>query len=430
MSFRDRIKELRRVPAASLVPHPLNWRRHGERQAGAVRELLRDVGWAEALVARELPDGRLELLDGHLRAGLAADAEVPVLVLDVDEAEARRLLLALDPLATLADVDASALRALSDKLGAQAGLAAALVADALKVAEAAEAAPPETYQGGQDAIPERPPSRARLGDVWALGRHRLAVGDARDRALLEIAAGGAVPKLMVADPPYSSGGFQEAQRAGGTWGRLKNDRLSSRGIAALLRKALLAAAPEAAYLFTDWRMWQGVADSLEEGGMCLRSMIVWDKGSPGMGGTWRSQHELVAFGDAEPHQRRKGLAAAKNVLSFPRERNRWHYTQKPVPVLRALLAGDVMTRRAACPVLDPFAGSFSLAHAAEDEGRVAVGIELDPAVADAALARWSRERGTEPTRLVEGRGQGADGSTPWPPPAPPEDPDAAEESAP
>ena len=85
---RDRVRELRRVKARDLLPHPKNWRRHSKAQADALRGLLREVGFADALLARELPDGRLMTIDGHLRAETTPDADVPVLVLDVTEEEA------------------------------------------------------------------------------------------------------------------------------------------------------------------------------------------------------------------------------------------------------------------------------------------------------------------------------------------------------
>src|SRR5208337_1860962 len=71
-----------------------------------------DVGYAEALIARELADGRLELIDGHLRAETTPAALVPVLVLDVTEEEADKLLLTLDPLAAMAETDAERIAAL------------------------------------------------------------------------------------------------------------------------------------------------------------------------------------------------------------------------------------------------------------------------------------------------------------------------------
>src|SRR3954468_9596282 len=110
--LRDRIKELRRVTASSLRPNPKNWRKHPAQQRELLAGLLADVGYADALLARELADGSLELVDGHLRAELTPDAVVPVLVLDLDESEADKLLALLDPLAAMAETDAGLLTAL------------------------------------------------------------------------------------------------------------------------------------------------------------------------------------------------------------------------------------------------------------------------------------------------------------------------------
>jgi len=87
VQVKDRIKELRRVRASDLIPNPKNWRRHPVHQADALRGVLSEIGYADALIARETPDG-LMLIDGHLRAEISSDEMVPVLVLDVTEEEA------------------------------------------------------------------------------------------------------------------------------------------------------------------------------------------------------------------------------------------------------------------------------------------------------------------------------------------------------
>jgi hypothetical protein len=50
-SFRDRIVELRRVRASELKEHPRNWRKHPRRQREALRAMLAEVGFADALIA-------------------------------------------------------------------------------------------------------------------------------------------------------------------------------------------------------------------------------------------------------------------------------------------------------------------------------------------------------------------------------------------
>jgi hypothetical protein len=112
MNVRDRIRELRRVPARELRPNPRNWRTHPPAQQDTLRGVLAEIGYADALLARMLPDGSLELIDGHLRAETTPDVEVPVLVLDLTEAEADKLLAVLDPLAGMAATDRDALAGL------------------------------------------------------------------------------------------------------------------------------------------------------------------------------------------------------------------------------------------------------------------------------------------------------------------------------
>jgi len=105
MKIKDRIRELRRVPASQLVTNPKNWRNHSAEQTNVLQGLLTEIGLSNALLARELPTGELMLIDGHLRAKTVGEELVPVLVLDVTEAEADKLLATLDPLAAMATAD-------------------------------------------------------------------------------------------------------------------------------------------------------------------------------------------------------------------------------------------------------------------------------------------------------------------------------------
>jgi ParB-like nuclease domain len=112
LQIRDRIEELRRIPAKDLVRNPRNWRRHPKAQSDALKAVLHEVGYADALLVRRLPDGRLGLIDGHLRAETTPDTLVPVLVLDVTEQEADKILATLDPLANKAETDAERIKEL------------------------------------------------------------------------------------------------------------------------------------------------------------------------------------------------------------------------------------------------------------------------------------------------------------------------------
>lgn len=113
--MRDRIKELRRVKASALRPNPRNWRTHPPEQQAALKGILAEVGFADALLVRELRDGSLEIVDGHLRAETTPDELVPVLVLDVTAEEAAKILATHDAITTLALPDLAQLRRLLDE---------------------------------------------------------------------------------------------------------------------------------------------------------------------------------------------------------------------------------------------------------------------------------------------------------------------------
>ena len=107
--MRNRVKELRFVKASQLIPCADNWRLHPKRQRDLMKNVLQTIGYADALVARETEDGALALIDGHLRADVSPDVEVPVLVVDLNEREAKELLLVHDPIGALAERDDEAL---------------------------------------------------------------------------------------------------------------------------------------------------------------------------------------------------------------------------------------------------------------------------------------------------------------------------------
>ena len=149
-TIRDRVVELRRVRAGDLIPNAKNWRTHPDGQRSAVRAALAEIGYADALLARADDEGHLHLIDGHLRQELTPNQEVPVLVVDLDEQEANKLLVTLDPLAGLAGTDLPKLQGLLSELDFELpelrDVALGVLDDALPAPDAAV----------QDEVPEPP----------------------------------------------------------------------------------------------------------------------------------------------------------------------------------------------------------------------------------------------------------------------------------
>jgi len=156
------------VPASDLRPNPKNWRTHPQAQQDALRGVLAEVGLADACLARELPDGSLMLIDGHLRAETLGDGEVPVLILDVDEAEADKILATLDPLAAMADSDAARFEELLHTVNTSSQALQELIADTAAQAglyEDLNAATPEEVGEPRDED-EPPPSGVRMVQLF------------------------------------------------------------------------------------------------------------------------------------------------------------------------------------------------------------------------------------------------------------------------
>lgn len=196
--------------------------------------------------------------------------------------------------------------------------------------------------------------------------------------------------VVICDPPYCSGGFQETGKKIGSIGTraddsIQLDNLSTTGYRALIREVCAAAKnADEFFIFTDWKMWLWVVEGAETGGVKTRNMIVWDKGQMGMGMPWRNQHELIYYGKRTPAQINSGRYG--NVVKCPRTGNIQHPTEKPVRVMANLIANTTGS-----VICDPFMGSGTTLRAAKDLGRKAIGIEIEEKYCEIAANRLRQE---------------------------------------
>ena len=209
-----------------------------------------------------------------------------------------------------------------------------------------------------------------------------------------------LPKVdaVVTDPPYCSGAVSEASRtaAAGQGRRSENltrfgwfvgDNMGTAGLMFLLRSVIGEArrklSPEgSAAVFMDWRMAPNVIPAIESAGVRYQNLVVWNKGSFGLGLGFRAQHELIAiFSNGSPkyHAANRG-----NVLTVPRQSPEDHQTQKPVELLENL--ASVMAPNGGT-ILDPFMGSGTTGVACANLGRKFIGIEIERRYFDIACER-------------------------------------------
>lgn len=397
---RIRTVELRYVKAADIDPNPLNWRTHPQEQREALRGVLTEYGFAGALEAVEV-DGRLRLLDGHLRHEelFATDVEIPVLVLDLDEREARLHLATKDPLAALAGASAERLDALlrdvSTGSAAVQGLLASVSEGAGLAAFGSELPAPVEDPGAQiDRAEElREKWQTERGQLWEIGAHRLLCGDSTDAADVARLMGGESVPLCVTDPPYGvnydPAWRNEAAAAGklayaaSRIGEVTNDDRAdwSATWATFPGDVIYSWHPPGATSLVH-------AKALQDSGFEIRMQIIWAKSNFPIGrGDYHVRHEPCWYAV------RKGKAARRNddrtqttlwEINLDKNVEGGHSTQKPVECMARPIRNHEFQS-----AYDPFLGSGTTMVAAEQLGRRCYGCEIEPKYVAVALERMS-----------------------------------------
>jgi|SaaInlV_120m_DNA_3_1039746.scaffolds.fasta_scaffold00643_4 DNA modification methylase len=248
---------------------------------------------------------------------------------------------------------------------------------------------------------------SRLGDIYLLGDHRILCGDILSQALVSQFVGDQLADSVFTDPPYNVkvkniGGLGSVQHAEFA---MASGEMSSEEFTEFLRLAMsnmrvVSRDGAVHFICMDWR-------HLPELGLAAKdvydkqlNLVVWNKTNGGMGSLYRSQHELIAVyrvGIAS-HQNNVQLGAngryRTNVWtyagqnSFGADRDEdlaSHPTVKPIALVADALL-DVTSR--GDTVLDGFLGSGTTLLAAENTGRRALGIEIEPKYIDVTIRRW------------------------------------------
>lgn len=262
---------------------------------------------------------------------------------------------------------------------------------------------------------------SRLGDLWALGHHRLLCGDALDQNAYLTLLGSDKAQMVITDPPYN---VKIDGHAGGL-GKVKHKEfamasgeMSPQAFAEFLGLAcahLYAFTVPGAihFIFMDWRHQAELLQATAPIFGAPKQLCVWVKDNGGMGSFYRSQHELVFVfkNGADPHINNFELGQhgryRTNVWEYPginsgrgRELLALHPTVKPVAMIADAIQ-DCSQRQGL--ILDPFAGSGTVLVAAERTGRRARAMELDPQYVDVGIQRWQRVSGKQAVLVATGQ---------------------------
>jgi DNA modification methylase len=252
-----------------------------------------------------------------------------------------------------------------------------------------------------DEVPEPPVEPVtRPGDLWQLGRHRLLCGDATRSEDLARLMDGKVADLLLTDPPYNvayEGKTAEALT-------IANDQMDPAAYRKFLGAALFAAGRHlkpggSFYLWHADTAGLDVRSACADAGLSVRQCLVWVKSVlvPGRQ-DYQWKHEPCLYGWAE------GAAhtwlsdrSQTTVLEFDKPaRSADHPTMKPVELFAYLMGNSC---KPGGMVLDPFAGSGTALVAAEQTGRTAYLLELDPRYCDVIVRRYETYSGGQAKRL-------------------------------
>ena len=280
---------------------------------------------------------------------------------------------------------------------------------------------PATIETGPLAPPPDARPIVQVGDIFAMGGHRIICGDATDPAVLELLMSDTEKaRLILTDPPYNipvggdeTNGIHRAfLPVSGTMAEVEfaafNNAWIGASLAYLCDGGLFAT-------FVNWRGYPTAAAVAEQLGLAPVDLIVWAKTNVEAGSLYRAHHKLLPLfkkGDA-PHvnnvERRKNGRRRSNVWSYPGaysvrseagKRRQYHPTVKPVAMLEDALRD--MTERGDI-VIDPFLGSGSTLMACERTDRHCRGLELDPLYVEVIMRRY--EAVTKKPAVLENTGE-------------------------
>src|SRR5262245_50255953 len=396
--------------------------RHNDAAVEAVAASIREFGFRQPVVV----DEHDVIVVGHTRYKAALKLGLQTIPVHVavgfSPAQVRAYRLADNQTAALSGWDAGLL---AKELAALQGMDFDLDLTGFPADQLLALLQPDATPGltDPDDVPE-PPDEAttKPGDLWLLGRHRLLCGDSVKPQDVDRLLGGAAIQLVNPDPPYNvrveprsnnavaaglssfQGGKPTAKKLRAKDRPLKNDFVSDQEYDRLLRAWFgnLARALEpgrACYLWGGYSNCGNYPPAMAAAGLHFSQAIVWHKQHPVLTRKdFLGDHEWCFYGwkEGSAHQF-LGPANVTDVWAVKKvnPQSMTHLTEKPVELaVRAL----EYSSRPGEAVLDLFGGSGSTLVAAEQTGRRALLMELDPLYCDVIAARYERFTGQRAVR--------------------------------
>ena len=384
-------------PLDAVRPYANNPRQNDD-AVEAVAESIRRFGFRQPIVV----DADGVIVAGHTRFRAAQRlglATVPVHVAtDLTPDEVRAYRLADNKTAELASWDDAML---SIELDALRGAGIDWTLLGFDEEELAKLLAPAGTEGltDPDAVPEKPADPiTKPGDLWLLGKHRLLCGDSTSATDVARLLDGAVPVLMVTDPPYGVEYDPEWRMDAGLTGNTARMGKVMNDDRADWTEAWKLFPGDVAYVYHAGVFASTVQQSLERAGFAIRAQIIWAKDRLALSrGDYHWQHEPCWYAVREGGKGHRTDDRTQTTLwSIPArdEAGHGHGTQKPVECMERPVRNHL-----ADTVYEPFAGSGTTLIACERTGRACLAMELDPGYCDVIVRRWEEFTGKKAERV-------------------------------
>lgn len=373
----------------TLIPYINNSRKHSDEQIAQIAASIKEFGWTNPI----LVDGTNGLIAGHGRLMAARKLKmdkVPVIELaHLTENQKKALIIADNKLALNSDWDNELLTIeLQELFGEEydlelLGFDKDELDALLNVIEGTDGLTDE------DAVPELPDDpKTKPGDIYILGNHRLMCGDSTSiDAVLKLMDGNSVD-LVFTDPPYNVA----FNGRSGKHDVIKNDNLPVEEFNTFIDEVcntIKALDPKAYYIWCNWNFY-GVL----QGKLDYKTCIVWAKNVFGMGNGYRHQHEFCLFNGKIDEV----IKNESDLWEVKKDHNYVHPTQKPVALSVRAFGNHIKLLN----VLDLFGGSGSTLIGAQQTGRKAFVMELDPKYCDVIVKRWEDFTGKQAILETQG----------------------------
>ena len=367
---------------ADLIPYASNSRTHSDDQVAQIASSIKEFGFNNPV----LLDGDNGIIAGHGRLMAAKKLglkEVPTIELShMTDNQRKAYVIADNKLALNAGWD---MEMLTLEMGDLKDQDFDLTLLGFDEGELANIFVEET-EGltDPDEVPELPDEpTTKEGDVWILGKHRLMCGDSTSIDAVDKLMDGAKIDMVFTDPPYNVA----FNGRSGKHDVIKNDNLSDADFSDFIDGVIAtiqAVDPKVYYIWCNWKFYGALQGRLD-----YKACIVWAKNVFGMGNGYRHQHEFCLFNGKIDQQ----IKNESDLWSIKKDSKYMHPTQKPVELSVRAFGNHIKLVN----VLDLFGGSGSTLIGAEQTGRNAYLMELDPKYCDVIIKRWEDFTGNKAT---------------------------------